>query len=404
MQGVELGIRSKPLPRILCVDDEERILNAIVRSLRGSLDVSVAGSGAQALEIMRDSKEPFQVVVSDMKMPEMSGATFLAISSREFPSTVRILLTGFAEVENVARAINEGNIYRFLSKPCSTAELMSAIKDGIRQYELINSEKVLLEQTLRASIQAMTDVLALASPTHFGRAARIKQLAMLIAAEAGITDTWMIDVVAHLSQIGRITLPDSTAAKIAAGEPLSEIESAMLERVPQVTRSILERIPRLDAILEVLEYIDKNYDGSGIPRNKVAGEYIPEPARVLKLAGRVEDLHGRGYSARRVLDTLRIESSLYEPRLLRAFEAIADTAEDLSGPRGVAMHELRIGMIVAEPVRSRAGVMLVAAGQEVSETLLGRIQNYHDTIGLDMPLWIRPKPVCDESLEPQVSS
>lgn len=393
------------LPRVICVDDEPKILNAIARSLRGALDLTTASGGAEALTIMRSAEEPFQVVVSDMKMPEMNGAVFLSHARKHFPDTVRILLTGFAELESVVRAVNEGNIFRFLAKPCSTAELLGAIKDAVRQHELLVAEKVLVEQTLRGSIEALTNVLSLASPTLFGRASRVKQLAEFIAVQAGVEERWLLRVAADLSQIGRITLPDETAAKLAMGEDLSDHELMMVERVPLVTRDILGKIPRLDNILEVLDYLDKNYDGTGVPRDKIAGENIPLLSRILKVAGRVEELQGRGYSPYRILDTLRIEASKYDPQLLKAYEAIAEKADSKTGPRGISMHELRIGMTVVEPVKSKAGVMLVAAGQEVTEGLLGRIQNYHDTIGIVLPLWIRPCAAeeASQDLEPAIT-
>lgn len=386
----------KALPRVICVDDDPKILHAIGSSLRRTLDLTMATSGAEALSLLRESPGKYQVVVSDMKMPQMNGITLLSQVRREYPDTVRILLTGFADLDVVVRAVNDGHIFRFLAKPCSTSALLDAISAGVRQHELITAEKVLLEQTLHGSVDAMSGILALASPTLFGRACRIKRLADLICNEMGITDRWQIHVAAQLSQIGRITLPDATAAKLARGELLTAREATMVEKVPEVTRGIIGQIPRLDGILEILEYIEKNFDGTGRPQDKVAGEDIPLASRVLRLAGRVEDLVGRGYSAGRVRDTLRFETGVYDPDLLKAYAAIAEQAVDRGGPRGLAMHELRIGMVVVEPVRSLAGFLLVAAGQEVGQGLLSRIQNYHDTVGIELPLWVRPQ-VADET-------
>ena len=295
--------------------------------------------------------------------------------------------------------MNEGNIFRFLSKPCSTKDLLSAIEEGVRQHQLVNSERVLLEQTLRGSIDALIEVLSLANPMLFGRAKRMRVLADMIAAHTGAEDRWLLEVVANLSQIGRITLPDSTASKLARGDALTEIEEAMVEHIPEMARSILGKIPRLDVILEIIDYIDKNFDGTGRPQNKVSGEAIPFEARVLRLAGRVEELQGRGYSVRRILDTLRLEACKYDPRLVKSYEAVADVADDTTGTRGLDMYELRIGMLIMEPVKSRAGVMLVAGGQEVTQSLLGRIQNYHDTVGIELPIWVRPNALPAEETQ-----
>ena len=130
----------------------------------------------------------------------------------------------------------------------------------------------------------MIEVLSLANPMLFGRAKRMRVLADMIAAHTGAEDRWLLEVVANLSQIGRITLPDSTASKLARGDALTEIEEAMVEHIPEMARSILGKIPRLDVILEIIDYIDKNFDGTGRPQNKVSGEAIPFEARVLRLA------------------------------------------------------------------------------------------------------------------------
>ncbi len=393
----EACLRTKAvLPRVLCVDDEIRVLNAIERTLRDKLDLTMASSAAQALATLRETREPFQVIVSDMRMPEMNGINLLMHVRREFPDVVRVLLTGYADLDVVVRAVNDGNIFRFLAKPCSMADLLDAVRAAVRQNNLICAERVLLEQTVKGSIDAMSGILALASPTLFGRGSRVKNLAELMCAEAGIAFDWQLQVSALLSQIGRITLPDTIAAKLATGEPLTDQEAAMVQRVPEVTYNIICSIPRLDEVLMAIQFMDKNFDGTGSPRGKISGEDIPVAARVLKLANRIEELQGRGYSARRVLDSLRVEVGAYDPRLLKAYEAVADMAEERAGPRGLLMHELRIGMVMVEPVWSRAGVMLVAAGQEVTEGLLGRIQNYHDTVGIAVPLWIRPAAVADE--------
>lgn len=385
----------QPLPRVLCVDDEPKILNAIARNLRGALDLTLAGGGVEALSLLRQAPEPFAVIVTDMKMPEMNGIALLTQVRREFPDTTRILLTGYAELDTVVQAVNEGHIFRFLAKPCSTTQLLETIRAGARQHELVTSERVLLEQTLRGSIDALMGILALASPTLFGRASRVKHLAEMLCEATGVEDSWQVLVAAQLAQIGRITLPDTTAAKLARGELLTAQEATMVERLPEVTRNIVGCLPRLEPILEILEHIDRNYDGSGAPRHALIEDDIPVGARVLKLAGRVEELRGRGYSTRRVLDTLRVEAGAYDPDLLKAYEERADTAGDEAGPRGITLLELRIGMRMVESVRSRTGVLLVAAGQEVTESLLNRIQNYHATVGLELPLWIEP--VCDDA-------
>jgi len=375
-------------PRVLCVDDEANILKAIQRSMRKHFHIVTADGGREALQIIAKAHEPFHVIISDMKMPEMNGAQFLKEARRQTPDSVRILLTGFAEIDLVTEAINEGHIYRFIGKPCSAAVLLGAINDAVRQNELLTAEKVLLEQTLKGCIMALTEILSLASPEAFGRATRIRQLATVFAREVEATDLWQIEVAALLSQIGAITLPQDTAQKLYQGEELDEQEQTMVERIPDVTEEILLSIPRLDPVLETMRYVTKNWDGTGTPKVRIAGEEIPQGARILKVAMRCEELQTQGYTSSRIHDDLHANAKLYEPALIKAYKRISERSGANESVRGVTLLELRTGMLLTEEVRSTTGVLLVASGQEVTVSMLERIQNYHDTCGLQVPMWV----------------
>jgi len=158
-------------PKILCVDDEPLILEGLTRQLRRNYQVKTAVGGEAALAVL-EKESPFAVVISDMRMPGMNGAEFLKRSLKGWPDTVRMLLTGQTELDAAISAVNEGNIFRFLTKPCAPDALTSALTAAVNQYRLVTTERVLLEQTLHGSIKTLTDILALAQPTAFGRATR----------------------------------------------------------------------------------------------------------------------------------------------------------------------------------------------------------------------------------------
>lgn len=376
------------LARVLCVDDEANILTAIQRSLRKSFDIRTAGGGREGLEIL-EREGPFKVVVSDMRMPEMNGAMFLKQVRAQWPATVRLLLTGYADLDAVTAAVNEGSIYRFLTKPCSTGVLMAAIQDAVKQHDLLTAEKVLLEETLKGSIAALTDILSLAGPAAFGRGTRIRKLAVLLAKDLAMEGLWELEVAAMFCQVGTITLPADTALKLYQNELLTPQEEAMVARLPLMSLSILGNIPRLEGVLRILTYLQKNYDGSGEPADRLAGEDIPLGARILKAAVACEKLQSAGHSLVRTMDCLRITEGVYDPQVLKSLAAVAGESSVQEETRGVSAHELRTGMILTEDVRALTGVLLVAAGQEVTVSLLERIHNYNDTVGLRLPLWVR---------------
>ncbi len=374
-------------PRILFVDDEENILKAIQRSLRKHFDIRTATRGKEGLEILKN-EGPFQVVVSDMKMPEMNGAVFLGHAHKTCPETVRLLLTGFAELDVVVAAINDGHIFRFMTKPCSAGNLLSAIEAAMVQYELQMAEKVLLEQTLKGSIQALTDVLSLASPEAFGRATRIRNLVVALSEKLGVPDLWQAEMAAMLSQIGTVILPQETVGRVYRGEKLTEHEQSMVARIPEVNQDVLGNIPRLDPILDIFTYLTKNFDGTGTPKNKVSGADIPAGARILRVAMRAEELQRLGYAPSRILDDMRVQAGVYDPAVLNVVDQVVDQTGDDTSVRGVTLLELRTGMVLNEEVKAASGLLLVAAGQEVTVSLLERIQNYNDTVGLQLPMWV----------------
>jgi DNA-binding NtrC family response regulator len=180
------------LPTVLCVDDEERVLEGLVLHLRKGYRVHTALSGELALKKLQEIGGA-AVVVSDMRMPKMDGAALLHQVMLHYPDTSRILLTGEASRDSVVSAVNEGQIFRFLIKPCAPDRLKAAIDAGIRQHRLASSERVLLQETLMGSIRALVDVLSMTNPHAFGRASRLKRLAMEIAEALGHPQFWELE-------------------------------------------------------------------------------------------------------------------------------------------------------------------------------------------------------------------
>ena len=234
-------------PRIVCVDDEPRILKGLRRRLGRDYDVSIAESGAEALRLMRTT-EPFQVVVSDMRMPGMTGAEFLAVARTEFPDTVRILLTGQSDLDDAIAAVNEGNIFRFLNKPCPPEVLMPALADATEHYRLIQAERELLEGTVRGSVTLLTEILGIKDPVAFNRGTRLRDHVRALAAELEVEGAWDLEVAAMLSQIGYAVVPSDIVARARAGAALSDSEQQLYDSHTKVASELLANIPRLEDV------------------------------------------------------------------------------------------------------------------------------------------------------------
>ena len=372
------------LPRLLCVDDEPNVLDGLARQLRRQFAITTATSGRAGLELIATA-DPFAVVVSDMRMPGMDGAAFLRRVREVAPDTTRVLLTGQADLDAAIAAVNEACIFRFLTKPCPPELLSSSLLAAAEQYRLVTAERVLLEETLHGSVRTLTDVLALASPIAFGRATRAKQLVSQLAERLDLLGRWELEVGAMLSQIGCVTLPVELADKLYHGRALAPPEQEMADRLPAAAEQLLGNIPRLDGVRKIVRYQQQRYDGSGVPRDGVRGDRIPEGARLLKLALDLDVLQAQGLSVGAALDTLRGRAGWYDPAMLRA---LGDLLGEGRGAevREMRLREVRPGMTFAEDVTTRAGVLLIPRGHEVTPGLLERIRNFSDHIGVREPV------------------
>lgn len=388
-------------PRILCVDDEPSVLAALTRQLHQRFDVITAESGADALARLA-ADAPFAVIVSDMRMPVMDGAAFLAEARRHAPDSVRMLLTGQADLNDAVTAVNRGGIYRFLQKPCPAEDLVAALLDGVRQYELVTAERVLLSETLHGSVKALTEILALANPMAFSRASRAKDLVGCMLDELGIGERWAIEVAAMLSQIGAVTLPTEVAEKVYRGEPLAADEQAMVERMPKVVEKLLGSIPRLEPVREILRYRNRHFDGGGRPAVGPRGAALPLGARLLKIAVDFHVLEVKGLTAELAMGVLIGRRGVYDEELLARFGRRVCEEQRVREVRELRLEDVRTGMTFVEDVVLINGLMIVAKGSEVSLALVVRLRNFAKARRVREPVRVLlPRPASRPQPEPQ---
>jgi len=163
----------KTTDNILFVNDEENVLHAIKRQLTGKCDVITAGSGADGLELLEMGKD-IAVVISDLRMPEMDGIQFLTAVKERYPTCIRAMLSGHADLQTAIEAVNEGNVFRFITKPCPPEKLYKILEACCTQYYLLQTGRELLEKTLRSAIKVIVGILSLTNPVAFSRTLRIK--------------------------------------------------------------------------------------------------------------------------------------------------------------------------------------------------------------------------------------
>jgi len=361
-------------PRILFVDDEPAVLEALAVNLRRGFDVVTANSGQAGLEHLQ-AESDFAVVVSDMRMPKMDGATFLARAREIAPDAVRILLTGHADLDAAIKAVNHGQLFRFLTKPCPRDTLRNAIDSAVVQHQLINAERVLLEQTLRGSIKMLVDILAITSPAAFGRANQIKTRVLQLANLLGILDSWQLEIAALASQLGYIVLPHELCEKLEARAPLSEDEHRIVDRAPAMTEQLLANIPRLEGVRAMLAlHVNP-------PRRRLsadaATQLIELGAHLLRVAIDIEALEStRSDRTASPVHELRAHADRYDPEVIEAVERLYHERPMRYVVKVVPAAALRVGMVLAEDARLATGTLLVSRGYEVTASFIERIKNF----------------------------
>ncbi|HVU01436.1 MAG TPA: HD domain-containing phosphohydrolase [Polyangiaceae bacterium] len=371
------------------MDDEPNVLEGISLHLSRRYDLTTATSGAKALELV-ESGPPFAVILSDMRMPGMDGAAFLGRARSLAPNAVRMLLTGQTDLDSAISAVNEGQIFRFLTKPCSPQTLLSAVEAAANQHRLLTAERVLLEQTLHGSIRALVDVLSLTSPASFGRSTRIKQLAGELGAKLGLEPRWPVEMAAMVSQLGCIALPAETVERLYHGQPLSPEEREMVARVPALTEQLLAHIPRLEVVREILATYEKPYRAAP-PDASPEKRYSLRCAQVLKVAVDLDSLEAQGETAAFALDTLRGRMDRYDPEVVAALVAVRGGAEARRDVREVPTTGLRVGMVLAEDVKTAAGTLLFSRGHEVTPGFIERVRNFRPgTLKPTLRVIVRP--------------
>jgi response regulator RpfG family c-di-GMP phosphodiesterase len=370
------------MPRILLVDDEPRILDGLRRNLAGQYAIEVALSGEEGLGILarsRGSSDPFAVVVSDMMMPQMNGAEFLAQVRDVVPDAVLMILSGQADLRHTVAAVNNSNLFRFLAKPCSPHALRTAIDDALRQFQLVHAERDLLQQTLAGAVDVLAQVLSLANPDAFSRTGVMSQLVDVAARELLLNHSWELQMAAKLSQVGLVAVPPDILERLANGLDVDPVEHAMYETHPRVAHDLLIRIPRLERVARWIA-LQNSQQGDSAQDD--------EEARCIDLlAVATEFLRGRdrgevpAATASRLTGTTR-----HRPDVVHAVLQAAVKLNTGEEPRDVTVSDLQLGMVFQRDVLATSGATLVRKGDKVTDAVKIRLRNFADSVGVIEPL------------------
>lgn len=417
-------------PSILLVDDEPNILQALRRLFRAQgYQIAMAHGGQEALEIMQS--EQFDLVISDMRMPEMSGAQFLAQAYQKWPETMRILLTGYADMASTVDAINDGHIFRYIAKPWQDAEILLVVKQALEMKQLAEEKKRLerltqqqneqlkqFNQSLEAKVKARTaeleqtmgflelangdlkknfvnsvkvfsGLIELRAGSLAGHSRRVADIAKAIAVAMKLPSSEVQDIVlaSYLHDVGKIGLTDEVLDKPFLHLTTEERKTVMAH--PAKGQHVLMAMEQLQAAAQIIRSHHERHDGEGFP-DGLAGAAIPLGARIVAVANdfdalQIGTLQAKKLNRDEAIALIKKNSGKrYDPDVVEAFCSIvtgAVKATQSEHEREVASNDLRPGMKLARDIVARDGLLLLAADHVLDARVIEQIKYYERAHG-----------------------
>lgn len=425
-------MRSNDQVRVLIVDDEPNVLTAMRRVLKGEpIELETAGSAAHALTMMES--QDFDVLVSDARMPGMNGTELLAEVHKKWPRCIRILLTGYPDVDSLISSINRGQLYRFIQKPWNDDEVRSIIRQAGR-YAFAERERLRLTKLIQArnrklremnqqledSVKKRTNALRRAIQLRdqayqklersylnatevFGALinqrlpksrrtnAKVSAIVKAYAEEAGWDAARVNDltVAAALYNLGKLTWSDEHL--MMPSDSFRGKDRDKLRSYPETGESLLMSLEPLQRASTIIRHHQERWDGRGYP-NQLEGQAIPEESRLLKLAVDFVELQ-RGMVLDRMMNRADVleymglfADRVYDPQMSARFiELVHDKSPDLEPvPDGVIrcrLNQLLAGMVVSRNLVTDIGFLLVNQGTVLTQAMIEKLMVFERTRG-----------------------
>jgi response regulator RpfG family c-di-GMP phosphodiesterase len=281
-------------------------------------------------------------------------------------------------------AVNKGQIFRFLMKPCSPDELSQSLKAGLEQYRLVTAERELLEKTLSRSVKLLTDMLSFVNPIAFGRALRLRRIVGQITASMKLLGGWQFELAAMLSQTGCVALPSDLLEKASRGEPLTKNEQSVYASHPMIGHRLLEGIPRLEPIASMVKDQNRPYASYASQPYSYKTQDIDLGAQLLKAVVDYDHLRQGGLSHAEAISAMRGDPDTYNPEIV---DALAECKIDRNDwvTQVVVADAVKPGMILDEDLYAKDGKLLAPKGLEITAPVLEQIALVVKGVGIVEP-------------------
>ena len=350
---------------VLFLDDDPNILRAIRRNLRGKFEICISETVEDALSKVDEME--FPVIVSDMKMPGMNGADFLIKVKEKQPDAIRILLTGESGLEEAIKAINESDIYKFLTKPCPTEKLISTLDSALRLYRSAHIEELIMDKSVKGFVYIISDLMNIISPEIFKKSRDVSRIAKSSQTNFPINDKWSFEVASLVMYLGSIHYKIYAYDKFYGTKAMVEILNK--------SATLVFKIPKFEEVHNIL------FDLANFYKDKVVIDQLDCDSKVLKL----------------IIDYYHMVSHKnFKPQFLSMYskEVVLKIPEMLGKKaqaveKSVSADQLKINMSAAENIVTISGSILVNKGEKITQENLDVLKLFSSKQVLIEPFKVR---------------
>jgi hypothetical protein len=295
------------------------------------------------------------------------------------------MISGYADLESALDAINQGHIFRFVTKPLTVDTIQNIVEAGIRQYALVTAERELLEKTLSGGVKTLIDILSLINPQGFSRGSRIRRHVRRIVLKLGLSDLWQFEMAAMLCQIGSIVLTPELLNKVETGAPLTNSELETVNSQSRVAHTLLMNIPRLESVAQIIAAVPSPFKRKTQGSNLRAEDPHTLGGHILQVTMEFDRLLGLELSPEQAIADLARRKVTSIPEILDALRE-GEISEDRLPTKAVMVNNLTPEMILDEDVVSKDGLLLAPKGQEVTPALIQRLRSFSIQTGIVEPI------------------
>ena len=392
--------------KVLYVDDEENLTFSFKSLMRNQKVEVQTLNDSMVIEEFLKANGPFAIVLSDQRMPGKDGVEVLREVVKVSPDTMRVLVTGYADMEAIKGAVNVGGIIQYISKPWDDNQMRSVVVDLVSRYNITMERRfllgelklknealqLLLDGTVTGVVKILSDVIASLGDEVAAQNIRVNKLGQAILKmmpELNNKEKWEISRALELFNLGLVLLPPLIQLRINK-EGVSIVEQLPVAKNHHLLAAeLLKSIPRFEGVANIILLMKKQFDGVGEPyANRVKGNDLPLGSRILKTLLDHESLSTDNFRGREVLEDMRKKGNMYDQGLINRLLGVEAAGPKKRRPAKIPVHLLTVGTVLLEDLFTQKGQLLLRKNSTLTETTCKLLSQWGSLDPIVTPVYV----------------